>query len=151
MPPVINVNTALAGRLIPQDGKLVSMAEHFDPFIVDYQMKTPSVWRDLIPKGTFTLFNGYSQKSYIFRGTLGPQAGLADWSRIEPSRKPSGSDVGYDRCTYNPQTYAWAFDAVDFSEEHGEVCPAGWSKGKAGMNASTEGVAKYLASHAKEL
>lgn len=42
-------------------------------------------------------------------------------------------------------------DALQFTEEHGEVCPAGWSKGKAGMNASTEGVAKYLATHAKEL
>jgi peroxiredoxin (alkyl hydroperoxide reductase subunit C) len=42
-------------------------------------------------------------------------------------------------------------DALQFTEEHGEVCPAGWSKGKAGMNASTEGVAKYLASHAAEL
>jgi peroxiredoxin 2/4 len=42
-------------------------------------------------------------------------------------------------------------DAVQFTEEHGEVCPAGWSKGKAGMNASPDGVAKYLASHAKEL
>ena len=42
-------------------------------------------------------------------------------------------------------------DALQFTEEHGEVCPAGWSKGKAGMNASPEGVAKYLASHATEL
>jgi peroxiredoxin (alkyl hydroperoxide reductase subunit C) len=42
-------------------------------------------------------------------------------------------------------------DALQFTEEHGEVCPAGWNKGKAGMNASPEGVAKYLASHAKEL
>ncbi|KAF0204979.1 MAG: hypothetical protein FD173_1366 [Gallionellaceae bacterium] len=42
-------------------------------------------------------------------------------------------------------------DALQFTEEHGEVCPAGWNKGKAGMSASTEGVAKYLASHAKEL
>ncbi|MBI5626670.1 MAG: peroxiredoxin [Nitrosomonadales bacterium] len=42
-------------------------------------------------------------------------------------------------------------DALQFTEEHGEVCPAGWSKGKAGMNASTAGVAKYLATHAKEL
>jgi peroxiredoxin (alkyl hydroperoxide reductase subunit C) len=42
-------------------------------------------------------------------------------------------------------------DALQFTEEHGEVCPAGWIKGKAGMKASTEGVAKYLASHAKEL
>ncbi len=42
-------------------------------------------------------------------------------------------------------------DALQFTEEHGEVCPAGWNKGKAGMNASPEGVAKYLAEHAKEL
>jgi peroxiredoxin (alkyl hydroperoxide reductase subunit C) len=42
-------------------------------------------------------------------------------------------------------------DALQFHEEHGEVCPAGWQKGKAGMQASPEGVAKYLASHAGEL
>ena len=42
-------------------------------------------------------------------------------------------------------------DALQFHEEHGEVCPAGWSKGKAGMDASTEGVAKYLAKHSKDL
>ncbi len=42
-------------------------------------------------------------------------------------------------------------DALQFHEIHGEVCPAGWNKGKPGMNASTEGVAKYLADHAKEL
>ncbi len=42
-------------------------------------------------------------------------------------------------------------DALQFTEEHGEVCPAGWNKGKAGMKASSEGVAEYLASHAKEL
>ncbi len=42
-------------------------------------------------------------------------------------------------------------DALQFTEEHGEVCPAGWNKGKAGMNASTAGVAKYLAEHSKEL
>jgi len=42
-------------------------------------------------------------------------------------------------------------DALQFTEEHGEVCPAGWKKGKAGMKASTDGVAKYLADHAKEL
>ncbi|MCE9550589.1 MAG: peroxiredoxin [Betaproteobacteria bacterium] len=42
-------------------------------------------------------------------------------------------------------------DAMQFHEEHGEVCPAGWSKGKAGMDASSEGVAKYLAEHAEKL
>jgi peroxiredoxin (alkyl hydroperoxide reductase subunit C) len=42
-------------------------------------------------------------------------------------------------------------DALQFHEEHGEVCPAGWQKGKAGMQASPDGVAQYLASHGKDL
>ncbi|HEY5762802.1 MAG TPA: peroxiredoxin [Rhodocyclaceae bacterium] len=42
-------------------------------------------------------------------------------------------------------------DALQFTEEHGEVCPAGWAKGKAGMKASADGVASYLTEHAKEL
>lgn len=42
-------------------------------------------------------------------------------------------------------------DALQFTEEHGEVCPAGWQKGKAGMTGSTEGVAEYLANNHEEL
>lgn len=42
-------------------------------------------------------------------------------------------------------------DALQFSEEHGEVCPAGWEKGKEGMKPTAEGVATYLSSHAEEL
>lgn len=42
-------------------------------------------------------------------------------------------------------------DALQFHEEHGEVCPAGWQEGKAGMDASPDGVAKYLAEHSDEL
>jgi peroxiredoxin (alkyl hydroperoxide reductase subunit C) len=42
-------------------------------------------------------------------------------------------------------------DALQFTEEHGEVCPAGWQKGNKGMTASTEGVAKYLAENAEAL
>lgn len=42
-------------------------------------------------------------------------------------------------------------DALQFTETHGEVCPAGWNKGKPAMKASINGVAEYLASHAKSL
>lgn len=42
-------------------------------------------------------------------------------------------------------------DALQFTEEHGEVCPANWKKGDKGMNASPEGVAKYLAENADKL
>ncbi|MCP4095475.1 MAG: peroxiredoxin [Planctomycetaceae bacterium] len=42
-------------------------------------------------------------------------------------------------------------DAVQFHEENGEVCPAGWQKGDTGMQASPEGVASYLAGNAEKL
>jgi len=42
-------------------------------------------------------------------------------------------------------------DALDFHKQHGEVCPAGWTKGKQGMKASKEGVATYLAANAAKL
>ena len=42
-------------------------------------------------------------------------------------------------------------DALQFHEEHGEVCPAGWNKGDAGMDASPDGVAKYLSGNADNL
>ena len=42
-------------------------------------------------------------------------------------------------------------DALQFHEEHGEVCPAGWNRGDTGMKATAEGVAKYLKSNAKKL
>ena len=42
-------------------------------------------------------------------------------------------------------------DAQQFTDEFGEVCPAGWQKGDEGMKANTEGVAEYLAKHAEEL
>ena len=42
-------------------------------------------------------------------------------------------------------------DALSFHTEHGEVCPAGWNRGDAGMKDTTAGVAKYLAEHADAL
>ncbi|MBC8330287.1 MAG: peroxiredoxin [Planctomycetes bacterium] len=42
-------------------------------------------------------------------------------------------------------------DALKFTEAHGEVCPAGWKDGEAGMKPSTAGVAEYLAGNAASL
>ena len=42
-------------------------------------------------------------------------------------------------------------DALQFFEKHGEVCPAGWNKGDAGMKADAEGVASYLSENADKL
>ncbi|MEW6996342.1 peroxiredoxin [Colwelliaceae bacterium BS250] len=42
-------------------------------------------------------------------------------------------------------------DALQFHEDHGEVCPAGWNKGDSGMTASPDGVAAYLSDNADKL
>lgn len=42
-------------------------------------------------------------------------------------------------------------DALQFHEEHGEVCPAGWNKGDKGMKGNAAGVASYLKENAAKL
>ncbi|MCE5267429.1 MAG: peroxiredoxin [Planctomycetaceae bacterium] len=40
-------------------------------------------------------------------------------------------------------------DALQFHEEHGDVCPANWHEGEEAMKPTAEGVASYLAKHSK--
>ncbi len=42
-------------------------------------------------------------------------------------------------------------DACKNFEEHGEVCPAGWSEGKESMQPTAEGVSDYLTSESENL
>ena len=42
-------------------------------------------------------------------------------------------------------------EALQFFEEHGQVCPAGWNKGDAGMVNTPDGVASYLGANAEKL
>jgi len=42
-------------------------------------------------------------------------------------------------------------DALQFTEAHGEVCPAGWQKGDDGMKEDHSGVADYLSKNAANL
>lgn len=42
-------------------------------------------------------------------------------------------------------------DALQFHQDHGEVCPAGWNKGDKGMDATPDGVAAYLAEESDKL
>ncbi|RKX29976.1 MAG: peroxiredoxin [Candidatus Zixiibacteriota bacterium] len=39
-------------------------------------------------------------------------------------------------------------EALQFTEEHGEVCPANWREGDDAIKPTAEGVAEYLAEHA---
>jgi peroxiredoxin (alkyl hydroperoxide reductase subunit C) len=42
-------------------------------------------------------------------------------------------------------------EALQFTEQHGEVCPAGWRKGQKGMKPTAAGVASYLAENSAAL
>ncbi len=42
-------------------------------------------------------------------------------------------------------------DALQFTEQYGEVCPAGWNKGDKGMAPNAQGVASYLKNEADKL
>lgn len=42
-------------------------------------------------------------------------------------------------------------DAVQFHEKHGEVCPAGWNKGKNGIKPNEKGIADFLSTEAADL
>ncbi|WP_291949916.1 peroxiredoxin [Campylobacter sp.] len=42
-------------------------------------------------------------------------------------------------------------DTMLFTNEHGEVCPAGWNKGDEGMKADPKGVAEYLGKNQDKL
>ncbi|HEC1582786.1 TPA: peroxiredoxin, partial [Campylobacter upsaliensis] len=42
-------------------------------------------------------------------------------------------------------------DTMLFTNEHGEVCPAGWNKGDEGMKADPKGVAEYLGKNENKL
>ena len=42
-------------------------------------------------------------------------------------------------------------DAIEHHKKHGEVCPAGWSRGQVAMEATQHGVEHYLQSHSDNL
>lgn len=51
----------------------------------------------------------------------------------------------------NVDEYLRLIDALQFHEQHGEVCPAGWQSGDPGMRAESAGAARYLREHAARL
>lgn len=95
--------------------KFIDTAEHYDEFIMERSLANPNVYRDRVPRGAFGLFEGMSKTSNIWRGGLGEQAGLTNWSPIQPSRKPATGDAGFDACNYNPQTFNYAWESIKYS------------------------------------
>jgi peroxiredoxin (alkyl hydroperoxide reductase subunit C) len=50
----------------------------------------------------------------------------------------------------NMQEALRMIDALQFTEQRGQVCPANWEKGQAGMDPSQEGVVDYLSKFAQK-
>lgn len=51
----------------------------------------------------------------------------------------------------NMEEFVRLMDALQFVDEHGEVCPANWKPGKEAMKPTPAGVAEYLKKNAKGL
>lgn len=96
--------------------KFITLAEHWDEFIMARSLKNPNVWHDRIPRGSYAPFSGLEQQSNIFRGGLPVQAGLSTWKAIGNSRKPTENEIGYDACNPGtPHTYSYAWETVKYS------------------------------------
>jgi peroxiredoxin (alkyl hydroperoxide reductase subunit C) len=67
---------------------------------------------------------------------------LIDKNGIVKHQTVNHNDIGR-----NVQEVIRILDALQYTEEHGEVCPANWEKGKDAMKANAAGVASYLATH----
>ncbi|MGQ0503340.1 MAG: peroxiredoxin [Panacagrimonas sp.] len=81
------------------------------------------------------------QAGVAFRGTfLIDKAGIVQHQVV--NNLPLGRDV---------DELLRLVDALQFTEQHGEVCPAGWRKGQTGMKPTAAGVAQYLADNAAKL
>ena len=121
MPTTGVTSLAVDSRLIQADNLMVKMAEHFDPFILDWQLRHPSVFRDRIPMAKYPAFQGATQQSYIYRGSnSAPQAGLVGWRDVATSSKTVGGIAGVDKCNYNPETYSWSYEAMSYGGKQRE-------------------------------
>jgi len=88
---------------------MVSMAEHWDDFMLSRTLKQPNIWHDRIPRSSYKLFNGLVQKTNVFRGALNRQGGLSTWEEIGTSNK----STGFDNCNPGtPSRYSIAIETM---------------------------------------
>jgi len=102
--------------------KLIAMAEHWDDFLLKRTLENPNIWHDRVPRGAYKLYNGLEQKTNVFRGGLGVQAGLNTWSQIGTSNK----QTGFDNCNPGtPNRYQIAIETTTYKgyQDHWQSDP----------------------------
>jgi peroxiredoxin 2/4 len=88
--------------------------------------------------------------SYDEEGNLKAEGPMIAWRGlflIDKSGKVCHQTININPLGRNVDEAIRTVDALQFFEENGEVCPADWHKGSAGLKATHEGVAEYLAAH----
>lgn len=83
----------------------------------------------------------HPEANVAMRGTF-----LIDKNGIVQSQTVNNLPLGR-----NIDEHVRVVEALQFVEEYGEVCPAGWNKGDSGMKPDADGVASYLAANAGNL
>ena len=95
--------------------RMLTMAEHYDDFILKRTLANPNIWQDRIPRGSYKLFSGLDKKYNVYRGGMPVQAGLNGWQKIGVSRKPAGGDAGFDNCApQTPRRYSYAWETLTY-------------------------------------
>ena len=90
---------------------MMELAQHFDPMIQISVLDQPRWWHDRIPRGAYTLFNGVTHETRIYRGGLMKYAGLSQWKDINPV--PSTTN---NPCAALPyETYKYGWEALSWS------------------------------------
>lgn len=77
----------------------------------------------------------------IFKGTAEAYRGLFLLDKSGVVRHQVVNDMPLGRSV---DEVLRVIDALQFTEEYGEVCPADWHKGDKGLTATQEGIASYL-------
>lgn len=120
---------------------------------------THNAWRNTAPnkggigKLDFTLVADVNHRICQSYGVEHPEAGVAFRAAfiIDKEGHVRSQIVNDLPIGRNIDEILRVVDALQYHEKNGEVCPAGWEKGKEGMKATAQGVASYLEGNEKAL
>lgn len=106
------------------------------PLVADHN-KTISMAYDVLAGG----YAEDSSNNLVFTGSSEAYRGLFLIDKEGTVRHQVVNDMPLGRSV---DEILRVIDALQFTEEYGEVCPADWKKGKKGLKATQEGIASYL-------
>ena len=106
------------------------------PLVADHN-KTISMAYDVLAGS----YSEDASRNLVFNGTPEAYRGLFLIDKQGTVRHQVVNDMPLGRSV---DEVIRLIDALQFTEEYGEVCPADWKKGQKGLKATQEGIASYL-------